>query len=60
MSDPSARYASPLAERYASRDMLSLWSPRTRYGLWRRLWLALAEAEQDIGARVDIPNQALE
>jgi adenylosuccinate lyase len=59
MSDPHARYASPLAERYASREMLSLWSPRTRYGLWRRLWLALAEAEQDIGARVDIPDAAL-
>jgi adenylosuccinate lyase len=59
MTDPSARYSSPLAERYASRGMLSLWSPRTRYGLWRRLWLALAEAEQEIGARVDIPDEAL-
>jgi adenylosuccinate lyase len=59
MTDPSARYSSPLAERYASRDMLSLWSPRTRYGLWRRLWLALAEAEQEIGARVAIPDEAL-
>jgi adenylosuccinate lyase len=38
--------------------MLELWSDRTRYGLWRRLWLALAEAEKDLG--VDIPNEALE
>lgn len=59
MTDPYARYASPLAERYASRDMLTLWSPRTRYGLWRRLWLALAEAEQAIGARVKIPDEAI-
>jgi adenylosuccinate lyase len=38
--------------------MLELWSPATRYGLWRRLWLALAEAEQELGA--DIPRKALE
>ena len=37
-------YASPLADRYASRAMLTLWGPQMRYGLWRRLWLALAEA----------------
>lgn len=51
------RYSSPLAERYASKAMLELWSPATRYGLWRRLWLALAEAEKEIG--VNIPDAAL-
>ena len=51
------RYSSPLAERYASRPMLELWSPRMRHGLWRRLWLALAEAEQRLG--VPIPDEAL-
>jgi adenylosuccinate lyase len=51
-------YSSPLAERYASRAMLELWSPRTRYGLWRRLWLALAEAEKQLG--VPIPDLAIE
>ncbi|HEY0529331.1 MAG TPA: adenylosuccinate lyase [Gemmatimonadaceae bacterium] len=51
-------YSSPLTERYASKAMLQLWSPATRYGLWRRLWLALAEAEQELGA--DIPKAALE
>lgn len=51
-------YSSPLAERYASREMLRLWSPARRYGLWRRLWLALAETEQALGA--DIPAAALE
>jgi adenylosuccinate lyase len=50
-------YSSPLSERYASRAMLELWSPRTRYGLWRRLWLALAEAEKDLG--VAIPDEAI-
>ena len=51
------RYSSPLAERYASAAMLREWSPRTRHGLWRRLWLALAEAERALG--VDIPERAL-
>src|SRR6185437_5624413 len=51
------RYSSPLAERYASTAMLELWSPVTRYGLWRQLWLALAEAERELG--VPIPDEAL-
>ena len=52
------RYSSPLSERYASRAMLELWSPKTRYGLWRRLWLALAESERALG--LSIPDEALE
>ena len=51
------RYSSPLAERYASQAMLELWSPATRHGLWRRLWLALAEAERELG--VEIPDTAI-
>jgi adenylosuccinate lyase len=37
--------------------MLELWSPDTRHGLWRRLWLALAEAERELG--VAIPEDAI-
>jgi adenylosuccinate lyase len=37
--------------------MLELWSPATRYGLWRRLWLALAESERELG--VKIPDEAI-
>ncbi len=37
--------------------MLELWSPATRYGLWRRLWLALAESERELG--VKIPEEAI-
>jgi adenylosuccinate lyase len=51
------RYSSPLAERYASKAMLRLWSQQTRHGLWRRLWLALAEAEKELG--VAIPDDAI-
>jgi len=56
MSAPD-RYSSPLAERYASRAMLELWSPRMRYALWRQLWLALAESQKELG--VPIPDDAL-
>ncbi|MBK7907846.1 MAG: adenylosuccinate lyase [Gemmatimonadetes bacterium] len=52
-----AQYKSPLAERYASKAMLELWSAQTRHGLWRRLWLALAEHEQALG--IDIPAAAI-
>jgi adenylosuccinate lyase len=51
------RYSSPLAERYASKAMLELWSPAMRHGHWRRLWLALAESEKELG--VDIPDEAI-
>ena len=37
--------------------MLELWSPAKRYGLWRRLWLALAESERELG--VSIPEEAI-
>jgi adenylosuccinate lyase len=50
-------YNSPLAERYASRAMLALWSRQTRYSLWRSLWLALAESQRELG--VAIPDSAL-
>ena len=50
-------YSSPLADRYASQTMLELWSPFVRYGLWRRLWLALAESERELG--VKIPDEAI-
>jgi adenylosuccinate lyase len=51
------RYESPLSRRYASPAMQALWSERQRISLWRRLWLALAEAQRELG--VDIPETAL-
>ena len=53
----SGQWTSPLSERYASRAMLELWSPAVRHGLWRRLWLALAESERELG--VAIPEEAI-
>lgn len=46
---PHERYESPLAERYASNEMVALFSPKTKFSTWRRLWVALAEAEQALG-----------
>ena len=56
--DGHGQYVSPLSDRYASPEMLALWSARTRHGLWRRIWLALAEAERALGA--DIAVEAIE
>ena len=42
-------WSNPLATRYASAEMTRLWSDHHRYGLWRRSWLALAEAEAELG-----------
>ncbi|MEX2467934.1 MAG: adenylosuccinate lyase [Gemmatimonadota bacterium] len=57
---PSApdRYVHPLSERYASREMQDVFSPARRFGTWRRLWLALAESEAELG--LDISPEALE
>src|SRR4051812_5556844 len=52
-TDPSAdrysTYESPLAARNASAAMLRLFSPRHKFGLWRRLWLELARCERELG-----------
>jgi adenylosuccinate lyase len=45
----SERYESPLVERYAGEDMVRLFSQRERVRTWRRLWIALAEAERELG-----------
>ncbi len=42
-------YESPLAVRNASREMLALFSPQHKFGLWRRLWLELARSERKLG-----------
>ena len=50
-------WQSPLATRYASPAMRGLWGDARRIGLWRRLWLALMEAQQELG--LPIPDDAL-
>ncbi|HEX5724736.1 MAG TPA: adenylosuccinate lyase [Longimicrobiaceae bacterium] len=48
----SDRYSNPLTERYASAEMSEIFSARFKFGTWRRLWLALAEAERELGLPV--------
>jgi adenylosuccinate lyase len=42
-------YENPLISRYASREMAALWSDQRKHSTWRRLWVALAEAEAELG-----------
>jgi adenylosuccinate lyase len=42
-------YDNPLVTRYAGREMAALWGPQRKFSTWRRLWLALAEAEAELG-----------
>ncbi len=43
------RYQSPLSERYASKEMQYIFSPDMKFRTWRRLWIALAETEKELG-----------
>lgn len=43
------KYQSPLSERYASKEMQYIFSPDKKFRTWRRLWIALAEAEKELG-----------
>jgi adenylosuccinate lyase len=51
------RYSNPLNERYASAEMSYIFSPKFKFTTWRRLWLALAEAERELG--LPIPDAAI-
>lgn len=46
------QYQNPLITRYASKDLVRLWSPQSIHSTWRRLWVALAEAEHELGLAV--------
>ena len=47
------RYVSPLSERYASKEMQYIFSPDKKFRTWRRLWVALAETEMELGLSQD-------
>ncbi len=46
------RYQSPLSERYASKEMQYIFSPDKKFCTWRRLWIALAETERELGLNI--------
>ena len=47
-------YESPFNARYASNEMQNLFSPDTKFRTWRRLWIALAEAERELGLNITV------
>ena len=52
------RYTSPLSERYASREMQYIFSQDMKFRTWRRLWIALAETEKELG--LDITQEQID
>lgn len=45
-------YVTPLGGRYASKEMNELWSSNSKYSTWRKLWIALAETEKELGINI--------
>ena len=52
MSPNKDNYENPLESRYASKLMLRLFSPQYKFSTWRRLWLALAESQRELGLAI--------
>ena len=52
------RYQSPLSERYASREMQYIFSPDKKFKTWRKLWIALAETEKELGLPITQEQRA--
>lgn len=52
------KYVSPLSERYASKEMQYIFSPDKKFRTWRKLWIALAETEKELG--LDITDEQIE
>ena len=46
------RYVSPLSERNASREMQYIFSPDKTFRTWKKLWIALAETEKELGLNI--------
>ncbi|MFV0531020.1 MAG: adenylosuccinate lyase [Flavobacteriales bacterium] len=46
------QYSNPLVERYGSKEMLYMFSPEMKFSTWRKLWIALAESEQELGLSI--------
>ncbi|MGL6074936.1 MAG: adenylosuccinate lyase [Fimbriiglobus sp.] len=53
MNDSHLVYDNPLIGRYASREMAERWGPMRKFRTWRKLWLALAEAQKELGLTTD-------
>jgi adenylosuccinate lyase len=52
MDSTKTKYEHPLVDRYASKEMSFIWSPAKKFSSWRKLWLALAESERELGLNI--------
>ena len=55
MTDSRERYLSPFSTRYASEEMQHVFSDNFKFRTWRRLWIALAKAERELGLDITVP-----
>ena len=46
------KYQNPLITRYASAEMAEIFSPQRKFSTWRKMWIALAESEQELGLSI--------
>ena len=56
--DKRSNYISPLSQRYPSRDMKYIFSDEKKFRTWRKLWIALAKSEKELG--LDITDSQIE
>src|SRR4030067_876877 len=57
LTDRHTRYQSPLSERYASKEMCYIFSDQYKFSAWRKLWIALAEAQHELGLKTITSDQ---
>lgn len=58
MNNKYSTYSNPLTERYCSKDMSYIFSPQFKFSTWRKLWIALAEGEKELG--INITDEQIE
>ena len=58
MDNKYSTYSNPLTERYCSKDMSYIFSPQFKFSTWRKLWIALAEGEKELG--INITDEQIE
>lgn len=58
MAEKHAVYENPLCRRYASREMQEIFSDDRKFSTWRRLWVALAESERELGLNITVEQIA--